>query len=469
LNCVFANVERPNLVGPRPSSGVERYQQLNRFSGFTDVPPPENGQYRRSSNYTSKQTTEQLGRAGSSNVSPTSHQSRRMSKDKAAEDGFPPDDPTHSNEDFIRVYAGSEQYLGEDLDGTHALARAMVPETSLSGSDAFGTEVQSILVARAQANRGTGSSCSLALGSPHRVDPRILADLQRWPSEKESQDLFELVIMNFGVSQQLFDIRLVSKNISRLYHNTANNIPLQGLWFVQVLFILAIGRLLQAGAGEGGEVPGSALFNEGKKHLPQMDEIRRERILGIELYGLGATFLQISDRKEEAYLYASTALRLAISYGLHRKDRLKTHSHFDAVHQNRLWWSTYMQERRLAAAGGFPASIADEHITVPLPDDVAGFPSAAPMRVNVQTAQITSLITSTVYSQTHKTESGFSKELQNIFRWLNDVESMITSDSVLTMRSSELFISGRRFDMAPPTYAKTSASLYLVIHQVSRL
>jgi proline utilization trans-activator len=300
LNCVFANVERPNLVGPR---GVERYQQLNRFSGFTDVPPPENGQYRRSSNYTSKQTTEQLGRAGSSNVSPTSHQSRRMSKDKAAEDGFPPDDPTHSNEDFIRVYAGSEQYLGEDLDGTHALARAMVPETSLSGSDAFGTEVQSILVARAQANRGTGSSCSLALGSPHRVDPRILADLQRWPSEKESQDLFELVIMNFGVSQQLFDIRLVSKNISRLYHNTANNIPLQGLWFVQVLFILAIGRLLQAGAGEGGEVPGSALFKEGKKHLPQMDEIRRERILGIELYGLGATFLQISDRKEEAYLY----------------------------------------------------------------------------------------------------------------------------------------------------------------------
>ncbi|KAG5655305.1 hypothetical protein KAF25_010457 [Fusarium avenaceum] len=453
---------------------VERLQQAigapeDRDSGFDRISIPANGQ-----------------QDGLLVVSPTLPDSAARPKDTAANNDlcstglaqpfkiaqdrvFNNSSNHQSNHGFLNARTVSERNPSENPESIRSHKSAMVPETLHSGSDAFGTEIQSVLAAQAQLKPGTGSSCSLPLGSPHQVDPSALANLQRWPSEEEAQDLFELVIINFGVSHQLFDIRSVSENISRLYYNTANNISLQGLWFVQVLFILAIGRLLQAGAGEGDEVPGSALFNEGKKHLPQMDEIRGEKISSIELYGLGATFLQISDRKEEAYLYASTALRLAISYGLHRKDRIESHSRFDAVHYNRLWWSTYMQERRLAAAGGFPASITDESITAPLPADVVGFPSAAPIRVNVQTAQIPSLTISTVYSQTKKSESGFSKEVQNIFHCLNDIESMISPDSTLTMSSSGLFIAGRPFNAVSPTHAKTSSSHYLVIHQATML
>lgn len=41
----------------------------------------------------------------------------------------------------------------------------------------------------------------------------------------------------------------------------------------------------------------------------------------------------------------STALRLAILLGMHRKSGLEGRLESEKVHINRLWWTIYMQER----------------------------------------------------------------------------------------------------------------------------
>lgn len=128
-----------------------------------------------------------------------------------------------------------------------------------------------------------------------------------WPSEEEANQLLDLVILNVGISQHLFDIRSFSDNLARLYHDTGNETPLRGLWFVQVLFVLALGRLLRAGTDEDLEVPGVAFFNEAMRHMPAMSDVGKHGILGIEVVGLAALFLQVADRKDEAYLYVRSS------------------------------------------------------------------------------------------------------------------------------------------------------------------
>ncbi|RSM09441.1 hypothetical protein CEP52_004071 [Fusarium oligoseptatum] len=307
-------------------------------------------------------------------------------------------------------------------------------------------------------------AASMAVASPH-LDRELIANVRGWPSEEEANQLLELVVLNVGISQHLFDIRSFSDSLSRLYRDTGNETPIRGLWFVQVLFVLAIGKLLRAGTVEDSEVPGVAFFNEAMKHMPAMSDMKKHSVLGIEVVGLAALFLQVADRKDEAYLYASMALRLAISHGMHKSTGNGKFSRSESVHRSRLWWSLYMQERRLAAAGGYPMAIADEAISIGPPTDVAGFASAAAIRVNVRAAQITGRITSTIYVQNTNSEASFIKDIETILHSLHDVESTMPAEYRMNFSPTGLTVAGILFSDADPSYARTSASLYLSIYQ----
>ncbi|KAL6230481.1 hypothetical protein BDW75DRAFT_65360 [Aspergillus navahoensis] len=89
----------------------------------------------------------------------------------------------------------------------------------------------------------------------------------------------------------------------------------------------------------------SALVHSNGQHFPCLSA----GALGIEVMGLIAFYLQCADRKEDAYIYAGMGLRIAILMGLHR-DGGTSLTRSERVHCDRLWWTIYMQERRLAAA-----------------------------------------------------------------------------------------------------------------------
>ncbi|KAH6886198.1 hypothetical protein B0T10DRAFT_530450 [Thelonectria olida] len=352
---------------------------------------------------------------------------------------------------------------GKWMELTHPLA-AILPEPSLSSSEIFGTEIRTLLLARSSAKSDGGTPASASVTSPY-LNRELINNVHGWPSEEEANQLLELVILNVGISQHLFDIRSFSDNLARLYADVGNKTPLRGLWFVQVLLVLALGKLLRAVTDEDLDIPGVAFFNEAIQHMPTMSEIGKYGILGIEVVGLAALFLQVADRKDEAYLYASMALRLAISNDMHKTNKAVKLSRSEAVHRSRLWWSLYMQERRLAAAGGHPMAIADEAITIGPPADIPGFASAGAIRVNVRTARITGQITSTIYVQNANSEASFIKDIESILHSLHDIESTMPAEYTMDFSPTELRVAGRPFAAADPTLARTSSSLYLNVYQ----
>lgn len=135
-------------------------------------------------------------------------------------------------------------------------------------------------------------------------DHRAVIDyLDDWPSLIESRELLDLVIMNVGISQQLFDERLLSDYLSLLYRGI-NDRQITKSLTTQALLVMAVGRLLQAKTISD-ESPGHSLFQAAVRLLPGPGDLKQSGILGIENTALCALYLQIVDRKDEAYVYVS--------------------------------------------------------------------------------------------------------------------------------------------------------------------
>ncbi|CCF41839.1 hypothetical protein CH063_11995 [Colletotrichum higginsianum] len=257
--------------------------------------------------------------------------------------------------------------------------------------------------------------------------------------------MLDVVILNVGISQQLFDVRVFSDNLSTLYLDSSS----------------AAAAAAAADYDESGDLPGTAYFREAVKRTPLLSELRRHGVMGVEVMALTALYLQITDRKDDAYLHSNTALRLAISHGMHRANSGQSLRRPENVHKNRLWWST---TRRLCAAGGYPMSIEDYAITTKPPYEVLGFPSATALGVNVEAARITGNITTTIYSQKDDAEATFINNVQGILHSLYEVEKTMPAEYSMEIKPSGLTVAGRPFMEAPTTTSRTSSSLYASVY-----
>ncbi|KAJ5387426.1 hypothetical protein N7509_009967 [Penicillium cosmopolitanum] len=208
------------------------------------------------------------------------------------------------------------------------------------------------------------------------------------PTESQSRRLLEVVIFYIGETQHHFDIREFSDRLDLFYANPHDAAQQQTPWFLEMLLVLAIGKLFSGDFDDHNEIPGSELFSYAYKNLPTLGELYTHGVLGVEILALVAVYLQNLNRKDEAYLHISTALRLAISLGLHRRSGAKQFLHSQKVHVNRLWWTIYMQERRSAAATGNPFSIDDDAVELDMPTECVGYPTAGPLRTNCKVSKV---------------------------------------------------------------------------------
>lgn len=117
--------------------------------------------------------------------------------------------------------------------------------------------------------------------------------------------MLELVVLQVGISQQLFDVRAFSDNMSHLFHDSSSGKALPSIWYTEALLVMAIGRLLAAKSDGPSDVPGESLYNAALNRLPRPGDTKKYGILGIEVVALTALYLQVADRKEEAYIYVS--------------------------------------------------------------------------------------------------------------------------------------------------------------------
>ncbi|SCO17314.1 related to positive activator of transcription [Fusarium fujikuroi] len=343
---------------------------------------------------------------------------------------------------------------------------ALTPGTSLSSSDTFSSELRTLLIERSRPNPGPVSA------RPADTTPRSICQsrlgidkIKYWPTEDDAHSMLNIVVLNVGISQQLFDVRTFSDNLFSLFNDSAADTGVTELWYAECLLVFAIGRLLQAKWDDMSKPPGDEFFHEALKRMPDLSSLRKQGVLGIELMGLSALYLQIADRKEDAYLYASSALRLSLGLSLHKSGSYRSQRRSEAVHRNRLWWSIYMQERRLAAAVGFPMSISDTEITASQPADHIGYQSAAAIAVNAKLAQITGRITTTIYSQSNQEEATFIKEVQDILQSLRKIENEMPAEISGGSNPTELILHEAPLSSSQLSSARTTASLHLTVNQ----
>ncbi|EXA35168.1 hypothetical protein FOVG_13930 [Fusarium oxysporum f. sp. pisi HDV247] len=344
--------------------------------------------------------------------------------------------------------------------------RALAPGTSLSSSDTFSSELRTLLTERSRPDPGPVSARP-ADATPRSIcQSRLGVDkIKYWPTEDDAHSMLNIVVLNVGISQHLFDVRTFSDNLFSLFNDDAVDTGVTELWYAECLLVFAIGRLLQAKWDDMSKPPGDEFFHEALKRMPDLSSLRKQGVLGIELMGLSALYLQIADRKDDAYLYASTALRLSLGLSLHKSGSYRSHMRSEAVHRNRLWWSIYMQERRLAAAVGFPMSISDGEITAAQPADQIGYQSAAAIAVNAKLAQITGRITTTIYSQSNEEEAAFIKEVQDILQSLRKIENEMPAEISGGSNPAELILNEAPLSSSQLSSARTTASLHLTVNQ----
>ncbi|KAK7217776.1 hypothetical protein V2G26_005779 [Clonostachys chloroleuca] len=117
-----------------------------------------------------------------------------------------------------------------------------------------------------------------------------------------------------------------------------------------------------------------------------------------------------------------------------------------------------MQERRLAAATGYPYGIDDAFIVLEYPADQPGFSSSQPIRTNARIARVTSRILIDLYSPKRQNQDSFLTNVKEIIKCLHDISAEIPENLATVSQGPNANVSVR-----------TTASLQLMVYQATLL
>lgn len=189
----------------------------------------------------------------------------------------------------------------------------------------------------------------------------------------------------------------------------------------QILLVLAFGQMYSINQWVGPEgPPGFTFFKHALDFLPNLYE--EGSILFIEVLSYVAYFMQTINRRDAAYLIIGTALRMAISLGLHQEVSDKDINSQTRTHRRQVWWSTYSMERLLCVTSGHPLSIQDEDIDVLLPDAKSkddNQPSST-LGLYTELSRIQGIIGERIYRKKQKSGPDLSASVQHIMKRLSD-------------------------------------------------
>ncbi|KAL2866660.1 fungal specific transcription factor domain-containing protein [Aspergillus lucknowensis] len=339
---------------------------------------------------------------------------------------------------------------------------AIETDMMMSSSSAFSSHIKAISgTSRSVEHRPRGrfsktsdNAYELPLPQGGRFGPPQVED---WPTEEQSRELVSIISNSIGNIQHLFDPRTFFDRLATVYDREDPGAWESDASTAEILMVLAVGKLLQGHIYNNEPFPGFNYYAEALKYISSLDCLHSAGVLGVEIMGLIAFYLQCADRKEDAYLYAGMGLRIAIVMGLHRDSSGASLTRSERVHRNRLWWTIYMQERRLAAATGNPPGIQDEAIRAPYPGEFPGFISPDALNVNINIAKATGQILQVIYGQKAQTERSFIKGVQGILVSLHQISGTIPHELELD------------FSDKPVTVTRTNATLYLMLYQAIML
>ncbi|KFA54532.1 hypothetical protein S40293_08047 [Stachybotrys chartarum IBT 40293] len=192
------------------------------------------------------------------------------------------------------------------------------------------------------------------------------------------------------------------------------------LSYCQILLVFAFGQMYSINQWVGHEgPPGFQYFKIALTFLPNAYE--DGSILFIEVLSYVAYFMQTINRRDAAYLYIGTALRMAISLRLHQEVSDQDIDAETREHRRRVWWSTYSMERLLCVTSGHPISIQDEDIDLLPPSPIPGEDArlAAILASYTELSRIHGIIGEKIYRKRQKSGPDLSACIQHIMQRLN--------------------------------------------------
>ncbi|KAH6989083.1 hypothetical protein BKA56DRAFT_641098 [Ilyonectria sp. MPI-CAGE-AT-0026] len=344
---------------------------------------------------------------------------------------------------------------GRDSDDDE---NTLFPDTVTSSSLHFGDQIKS-LHTKSPVN-GQFSATTPDIEPTPADDVYNMAALKRqsrsgelkWPSLSEAHALLDTVLRSVGKLQHLFEPRALSDRLSMTYAQPPSPTHAKDMWYIELLMVFALGELLQGRLRSGVIFPGADFYLEAEKHLPEFSSLRENGIQSVEVIGMMTFFLQCADCRDDAYVYAGIALRLAIANGLARERGSRNIMRSEKSHRVRLWWTIYMQERRLAAATGNPLSIHDDAIGTCIPGDSPGFSTPGALNVNIKLARVTGETMGAIYGHRNRSVAYYLRSVKKILARLLEVAKSIPVEYAIDF-SKHLVMS------------RTSATLHLMLYQ----
>lgn len=215
------------------------------------------------------------------------------------------------------------------------------------------------------------------------------------------------------------------------------------LTYAKLLVILAFGKMYSVNQWiDYDGPPGFDYFTHVLQLLPDLHE--QGTVLFVETLALVGFFMQNLNRRDAASLYIGSALRMAITLGLHQEP---THAGIDdewKEHRRRVWWSVYSLDRIHSVKSGNPITIHDEDIGVQLPSRLSSEPEFCPavvLRHYTKLSQINGQIMTSVYRRKLKSGSSLMAAVQSIVlalsQWQQELPEELRFDPVKLSTSRE--------------------------------
>ncbi|KAH6703133.1 fungal-specific transcription factor [Leptodontidium sp. MPI-SDFR-AT-0119] len=274
---------------------------------------------------------------------------------------------------------------------------------------------------------------SLALypGSTHHI-PRIhyvqdedllsVPNEATWPTRSHARLLLRVALANINRGYYVVLPKPTMAKLEEMYQDPNLRDPLVTCKFF-ALFALGEVYSSRVKAPSGGNFPGLSYFIRACSLIPMLPE--RTNLEHIEILILLSFFSHNLNRRNSAYLWIGSALRLALTIGLHHN--LPGSIALDPVareHRVRIWWTIYICDRMWGSKLGHPLMIPDTNITVDLPSNSmlteeakAEFSDPAYIIASIKLARIAGEIVTSIYCRGHPPP--FIQSVQRILRSLN--------------------------------------------------
>ncbi|KAH7311328.1 fungal-specific transcription factor domain-containing protein [Stachybotrys elegans] len=177
------------------------------------------------------------------------------------------------------------------------------------------------------------------------------------------------------------------------------------VWLCKFYALMALGEIYASrrGIGPDNTIPGTEYYSRAVNLLPEC--LEEPCLMQVEALISIAWASNVLGRVRTAYCYSGTAMRLAMSMGMHRSaSGLTRLTPVERESRRRTWWVLYFFDRFSASKLGQPVSVRDENIDVEMPsmdglteEETAEFLDPVPLVKNIHLARIIGNILTDIY------------------------------------------------------------------------